>query len=448
MNPGPPRPERGALPTALHPETAGLKILQLYGQASSINLSGVRRALEILNSFINYERIGTVPRDLDRFREFLRSLGSPHEKLKRVVHIVGTKGKGSTAYHLSHALVRLGFRVGTFTSPHLVDVRERIMLNLRPISGEEFERYFFRIYEKMENPRKSYRTYFETLTAMAILYFHEKGVDFAVFEAGLGGRLDATNVFPHTTTLITRIDYDHTHILGNTLGKIALEKASVIREGSRVLSVPQDKEAIKVIKGMVRRRGASLRIVSPERVEGISLDGTRFVYGGRSLRTPAVGRFQAYNASLSLAVLESYGIDWKEDIFDGLSVPGRFQVIHYGGKFLVLDVAHNAISLGSVVETVKEVFPERRYTAVISIVRDKSIEGIPSIFSGWRIIATRSSSPRSLPPGELCRQFSRCVSVEDPIEALRTALNDEAEVILITGSTYLVGDVLSNSIWR
>ena len=403
----------------------------------------MRRALEILNSFINYERIGTVPRDLDRFVEFLESLGGPHRKLKRVIHIVGTKGKGSTAYHLSHALRNSGFRVGTFTSPHLVDVRERIMLDMKPIGEEDFERYFFRVYENMRNPRKSYRTYFETLTAMAILYFYESNVDFAVFEAGLGGRLDATNVFPETTVLITRIDYDHTHILGSTLREIAFEKASVIRKNSFVLSMPQADEAMNTIEEMVRRRNARMKVVAPDRVEEISLMGTHFVYRGVDLRTPAVGHFQAYNATLSLSALETYGIEWGPSIFDGLTIPGRFQVIRRGGKFIVLDVAHNGISLGGVVETVKKVFPGRRYTVVISMVRDKSIEEIPRIFSGWRIIATRSSSPRSLSPEELCGHFSGCTPVDEPMDAMDMALEDESEVILITGSTYLVGDILS-----
>ncbi len=403
----------------------------------------MQRALEILNSFINYERIGTVPRDLDRFRDFLERLGAPHRGLRRVIHIVGTKGKGSTAYHVSHALRRMGFRVGTFTSPHLVDVRERIMLNMQPMGEREFEEYFFRVYENMKNPPKSYRTYFETLTAMAILYFHDMEVDFAVFEAGLGGRLDATNVFPETTVLITRIDYDHTHILGDTLREIAFEKSYVIREGLPVLTVPQEREALEVIEGMARRRSAPLRVVSPDRVGEVSLAGTHFTYGGVDLKTPAVGRFQAFNAALSLAALDIHGIGWHGGVFDELVIPGRFQVIRRGGKFLVFDIAHNEVSLRGVVETVRKVFPGRRYTAVISMVRDKSMEGIPRIFSGWRIIATRSSSPRSLSPEELCQHFTRCTSVDEPLEALDMALEDESEVVLITGSTYLVGDILS-----
>ncbi len=414
----------------------------------SLNLLGVQKALEILNSFINYEKIGTVPRDLEKFREFLESLGAPHERLKRVIHIVGTKGKGSTAYHISHALRRLGYRVGTFTSPHLVDVRERIMLNMKPISEEDFEEYFFRVYEKMENPRKSYRTYFETLTAMAILYFFEREVDFAVFEAGLGGRLDATNVFPHTITVITRIDYDHTHVLGDTLREIAFEKASVIRENSRVLSMPQEEEAMEVIEEIARQRNASLLVISPDRIGEISLRGTHLAYRGRDLITPAIGRFQAFNASLSLAVLENYGIEWHENVFDGLVIPGRFQVIRKEGKFIVLDVAHNAISLRAVVETVREIFPDMRYTVVLSIVRDKSLEGIPELFSGLRVIATQSSSPRSLPADALCRHFRNCIAVENPVEALETALNGDSQVVLVTGSTYLVGDILSNLAWR
>ena len=401
----------------------------------------MQKALEILNSFINYEKIGTVPRDLDRFIEFLNSLGAPHRKLKNVIHIVGTKGKGSVAYHLSHALIESGYRVGTFTSPHLMDVRERIMLDLKPISPDDFESFFFRVYERMSSPAKNFRTYFETLTAMAILYFREMDVDFAIFEAGLGGRLDATNVFPHPLTIITPIDYDHTHVLGNSLSEIAREKAWVMRPDGIAITAPQPPEAMEVIREIALSRSVSLHVSECRPIE-TSIGGTSFIHDGKTYTTPAVGLFQGCNASLALSVLDLMGIGYGEDVFSGLKIPGRFHIHRWNGKTIVMDIAHNALSIKMLMETMRKVFPVGEYAMLLSIVRDKDIEKITRFLSGEYVIATRSSSPRSASPHRICRYLKNCVAVDSLDDALERILHSEYEIVLITGSTYLVGDVM------
>jgi len=237
-------------------------IQELKPQPTGLNT--FNRALRYLSSLSDYERLRIVRYtsqnfDLERMRALLKRLGNPHQQYKSV-HVAGTKGKGSTCAMVAAMLTACGYKVGLYTSPHLVDVRERICINGNMIPTADFAR-LVRMVEPMVTRTKPTPSYFDVLTAIAFKYFAEQKVDIAVIETGLGGRLDSTNVIKPEVTAITSISKDHMAQLGNTLGKIAFEKAGIFKAGVPALSVVQDPEAEAVMKEVATKVGAPLDVV-------------------------------------------------------------------------------------------------------------------------------------------------------------------------------------------
>jgi dihydrofolate synthase/folylpolyglutamate synthase len=292
-----------------------------------------REALAYLDSFINYELLLPVlpkkPFDLRRIEQFLASVGDPHKKL-RCIHVAGTKGKGSTCAFIAAILQRAGYRVGLYTSPHLSSFRERIRIldrksvfsRLPPFEGAVSSSDFSRVLSELQPKLESFRkqpvgrelTFFEVLTVLAFVYFAGQSVDFVVLETGLGGRLDATNVVESLACCITPISYEHTALLGSTLGAIAKEKAGIIK-GVRpsVVSAPQEKEAEAVITERCRRLHAKLLAVGDHIVyerAGIAREREVFHVSVlkrryRGLTTQLVGRHQLVNACVALGAIEA-----------------------------------------------------------------------------------------------------------------------------------------------
>ncbi|MFZ8846324.1 MAG: bifunctional folylpolyglutamate synthase/dihydrofolate synthase [Candidatus Hydrothermia bacterium] len=402
----------------------------------------MEKVLEILNSFINYEKIGTIPRDLEVFKNFLKRIGSPNEKLKNVIHIVGTKGKGSVSFYISRFLINSGFKVGTYISPHILDVRERIMLNLTPISENDFVNLFYEVYEKMEHKKKHFRTYFETLTAMAFLYFYYNDCDYCVIEAGLGGRLDATNVFNKSNVIITKIHFDHMHILGNTLSQIAFEKASVIKENSLVFTSYQEDEAFEVIKKITEERNSKLIFVEFEVLEN-SLEGVKFKMDNRIFKTPLIGNFQAYNCAISIKAFEEITkITFTDNLFKNVRIPYRFEIFEKNNKKIILDVAHNYLSIFEVINNTKKLF-QKEPLIIFALAKDKDLENISKIIEPFFVLLVDIKNPRLFNPYEISK-FLKNYKIFSSIDlAFEYALNSEYEIIIITGSTYLVSEFLS-----
>ena len=277
-----------------------------------------RSALKYILGLTNYEKSlkelyspGNV--DLERVRELLRRLGSPESGLG-IVHIAGTKGKGSTAAMISSVLQKAGYRVGLFTSPHLHTFRERVQINREPISAEDFAGAMEKVKPHVEEinavGEHGYITTFEALTAMALVYFAEKQVEALVFEVGVGGRLDATNVVTPEVSVITSISRDHTELLGETLPEIAGEKAGIIKEGVPVVVAPQVPEVEEVIGSIARERGSEMVNVGRESVWRALGDDDR----GQSLLVrdfeneyrismPLLGDHQQENAAAAIAAL-------------------------------------------------------------------------------------------------------------------------------------------------
>jgi len=406
-------------------------------------------ALRFLNTFTDYERMASTyaPGDynLDRMRRLLTALGNP-ERAFLSLHIAGTKGKGSTA-HMAEAILReAGYRTGLYTSPHLVDMRERIRLGGTPVSEEEFT---WAMAEMEPELRRLRPTYFETMTAAAFLIFARRKVDFAVVEVGLGGRLDATNVILPAACAITTIDYDHMDKLGHTLREIAGEKAGILKPGVPAVSSPQAPEARKVLlvrgelffpRFQVRSRGDVLKFT----VRGMG--GRRY-----GLALPVLGEHQAANAATAIALVERSGARCSpagvRRALAKVRLPGRVEVL--GRRpWLIVDAAHNPVSARALVEALRGV-PRRRTILVFGASADKDYGGmLRTLLPGTDLaIFTRALNPRAAAPSDLLRRARGRAAVTAGSVARALGMARKAagpgDAIVVTGSFYVAGEALA-----
>lgn len=431
-------------------------------------------ALDYLFGTTDYERMSTyrynlTTHDLSRMEALLAELGRPHLRFP-VIHIAGTKGKGSTALMLASVFRAAGLRVGLYTSPHLEDLRERIVIDGSPISRERFCREMNRVAEAAEAVRPRFAshppTFFEMVTALAFLHFARQAVQLAVVEVGLGGRLDATNVVAPLTAVITTVSMDHTLQLGSTLESIAAEKAGIIKPGVPLVSGPQEPEALRVIEERAREAGAPLVRVGREvRVEGVrpleplGLEFDLRTPGGgrRRLRLGLLGPHQAANAAVAVAAAEQAaergGLPLTEEaVEEGLRrvrAPARVEVLA-GEPMVVLDAAHNPASTRALAEALAFHFGARPAVLLVGMAADKDVAGtLREVLPRARaVVATTNLSPRSAKPEDLAglAREGGCREVyveEDVAEALALArrLCRPGEMLVVTGSFYLAGAV-------
>lgn len=406
---------------------------------------------------INYERAKSMPCSeeafkLDRMRELLRRLGDPQDRMP-IVHVAGTKGKGSTSAMIAAVLAAGGFRTGLFTSPHLERVEERIAVDGCQCSGDEMTELVERVRphveamdlaergkerEEGERERKEDGadrqlaadrsaalgpTYFEILTAMALEHFRRREVDAAVLEVGLGGRLDSTNVCRPRVSIITSISFDHTKQLGETLAAIATEKAGIIKPGVPVVSGVEQDEPRDVIRAIARQNGCRLvelgvafgfEYLAPRCLEQVAAPA-RFDFRSSSgclsgVAVGLLGRHQAANAAVALAAIEELQRQgWtipEEGIRRGLAEiawPARVEVVARRPA-VILDAAHNVASVTALVEVLNESFSASRRLLVFATTQEKDHVGMlrQLVDQFDHIIFTRySNNPRSVPPGEL-----------------------------------------------
>lgn len=422
--------------------------------------------------------------DLAHMRVLLNALDHPERRFPSVL-IAGTNGKGSTAATLASILRASGLKTGLYTSPHLMRINERIQVDGEEISDDDFaalqgevDRVAEKLVERAELPW--HPSFFEMMTAIAFEHFAREKVDLAVLEVGMGGRLDATNVVDPRVSLITDIALDHQKFLGNTVGEIAREKVGIIRPGGAVVTLPQQPEANDVIGNTILDLGARavnavpyVPPVSPGSaqylVPGTEKDKSGFVYryplavlGEEILvETPLVGRHQLRNVALAVAAaveLNQQGITGitAKSIARGIRGtrwPGRFQVIaaRAGRPETVLDVAHNPAGAWALRAALSERYEDRPLIFVFGAMRDKAISEMTEILFplAERVIATRPQNPRAASPEEIQRAAERTgvdvETVEDVKLAVQRArvLASAATVVVITGSIYLVGEVMS-----
>jgi dihydrofolate synthase/folylpolyglutamate synthase len=378
-------------------------------------------ALSYILSFTDYEKVPAFLYradnfDLRRMVELLDRLGNPH-LTSQAIHIGGTKGKGSTAAMIASALSAAGYRTGLYTSPHLHTFRERITVDGEMITEEEFSALTEKLQPEIDEVNRRHNfgeiTTFEILTALAFAFFAERRVDFQVLEVGLGGRLDATNVVMPRIAVITSISLDHAEVLGDSLAKIAGEKAGIIKPGAIVISAPQPKEVEEVIEEVCRSNGVSLitvgRDVTWRKVKS-DLSGQFFEVKGKAgshkLIIPLLGEHQLENAAVAVAALEALDIGLK-DIVRGLAQvqwPGRLEILRHEPLFLS-DGAHNADSASRLRETIEKYLHFDRLILILGASSDKDIAGIIGELAPMSSVAivTRSRHPRALKPELLLR---------------------------------------------
>jgi len=416
------------------------------------------QALDYLYSFVDYSlkksaELAKADFNLERMRALMAALGNPQEAYP-VIHVAGTKGKGSTSALAASALRAAGYRTGLYSSPHLQDYTERIQVDGVPITHAELTALVAEIKPAVAAvPRL---TTFEITTALGFLYFARKQAGAAVIEVGLGGRLDATNVVRPRVAVITSLSYDHMAVLGNTLTLIAGEKAGIIKEGIPVVSSPQKDEALAVLERVAAERHAPLTLVGRDlrfMAGPYSLDGQRLAVGSVELSIPLLGAHQVANAATAYAALQVSGLDVPaEAIRKGFATvvwPCRFEVMRRQPP-LVLDSAHNVDSAEHLCQTLQEYFPGRRTILIFGSSEDKDIPGMLGALQPCleRVIATQAVHPRAMAPQALVEAAARlgvaaeaAASVEAAlVRALELSQADGA-VVVSAGSMFVTAEV-------
>jgi dihydrofolate synthase/folylpolyglutamate synthase len=423
---------------------------------------------------INYEQRQPRADDLklERMRALLARLGDPHERL-RIVHVAGSKGKGSTAAMLASIFRQAGYRTGLFTSPHLCRVEERFQVDDRPISDDELTALLAEVRQAVGGETGAAAegyTFFEVATAVGLLHFVRRGVEAAVLEVGLGGRLDSTNVCRPEVAIITSISFDHTLLLGNRLASIAFEKAGIIKPDRPAISGAIAAEAREVIERVCRERGAPLWQLErdfryryqPGRVTADGWQRPRV-----QVSTPAgdwpemelnlLGEHQAANAAVALACvdrLEQLGWDLPEKAvaagLAGVSWPARLEVV--GRRpLVVLDCAHNVASAEALVQTLRTSFAPARRLLVFAGSSDKDLAGMFRVLAphfAHAFLTRYTDNARGVPPerlAELLRSAGHLSATltDTPASALaaaRAAAGPD-DLICLTGSVFLAGEL-------
>ncbi len=372
--------------------------------------------------------------------------GNPHQRL-RFIHVAGTNGKGSTCAMLESIYRAAGLRVGLFTSPHLVAFGERIQVNRQPVSETEVARLVAEMRAWLgEFPAEAHPTFFEVVTVMALRYFAGQECDLVIWETGLGGRLDATNIVTPLASVITNIQFDHQQWLGNTLERIASEKAGIIKPGVPVITAVENQEAFRLLRETARRQDAPLHRVTRAHTEKAPLQG---------LSLPLLGEHQRLNAAVAAHTVRALAGQipvTDETIRAGLSRvdwPGRLQLVERApGREVLLDGAHNVGSAEMLRAALRAYFGTRTPTLILGILRDKDWRPMCEILAppAARILLVPVSSRRSAPPEELapaCRAANAAAEVAECgslAEALQRARNDP--FVVVTGSLYLVGEAM------
>ncbi|MCM8791055.1 MAG: bifunctional folylpolyglutamate synthase/dihydrofolate synthase [Candidatus Omnitrophica bacterium] len=422
-------------------------------------------AVSYLNSLINYEKQNDYNYNtsfkIKRMARLCALLGDPHRSINSI-HVAGTKGKGSTSAMIHSILQNASFNTGLYTSPHLSSFRERIRVGGSLISENDIGRLAEKV--KLASRKLDDKiTFFEACTAIAYLYFSEKRVDFAVYEVGLGGRLDATNIIEPLVCAITPISYEHTHILGSTLAAIAAEKAGIIKEGCPCVSAPQEDEALGVIERICREKNSKLILVGRDiraksieskndyeifSIEGLSGDYDRLI-------SPLIGSHQVVNAAVAIGVIEALrlrGITISADAvrrgIESTCWPGRMEIVGRS-PLVIVDGAQNRASARALASAVKNIFKYRKMLLVLGVSKDKDVKGILSELLGIadEVILTKSKIVgRALEPSKIkdliepsSRDVTLTARVKDAIkEAYSRAGCDD--LILVTGSLFVVGE--------
>lgn len=395
---------------------------------------------------------------LERMDQALALIGDPHRRL-RAVHIAGTKGKGSVAAMLDAMLRAAGLQVGLYTKPHLVHLTERTRIDGAEMPARLMLDYIERLRAIYERAGLAL-TFFEFTVALMFLYFAEAGVDLAVIETGLGGRLDSTNVVTPLISVITPIGFDHMDRLGYTIAAIAAEKGGIIKPGVPVVIGARDPEARTVLTSIAARRRSAVRLIERDFTFRSHSPAHRLDYSGLGLNLEQVelgvaGPFQHENAAIALAAVEALrALGWRLEErairqgLNGVRWPGRFDVVSRR-PLVILDCAHNELSISALLETIAvELGPQVRPRLIFGCLEDKQWARMAAMLAPRvrDVTLTRVQPKRPLDPENLLPLFSAQVParvVREPLRALARVMDESGpdDVIVVTGSVYLVGEV-------
>lgn len=433
-------------------------------------------AIEKIHQFNRFgSRLG-----LERMTVLLEKLGNPHEDLD-VIHVAGTNGKGSVCKYLEEGLSACGYKVGLYTSPFIERFNERIRLGGADISDEDLQSFTERVLkasdemvaEGLDSP-----TEFEVVTAIAFLYFKEKGADITVLEVGLGGSGDSTNVVKKPLACaITSIAFDHMDRLGNTLAEIAVNKAGIIKEGVPVISNVPERDAAAVIARTAYEKNSKLYDISKNKFmifdetplsQKVSMD----IYGTdySDVEISMTGKHQGENLKTALTIIEVLRKERKikverSKLYEGLKQavqPGRFEVlvgksvsggeadaVQYERPMVIIDGAHNEAGARALRETAQKYFEGQRILLVTGMLADKQVDEILKSFTAItdKIVITEPNNPRKLAVDELGEILNKMgiepIKAKDAYESVKTAesMRNDYDLILFAGSLYLIGDV-------
>ena len=417
-------------------------------------------ALDYLYSFVDYSlkhssELAKADFNLDRMFALMELLGNP-QKQYPIIHVAGTKGKGSTSALCAAALQAAGYKVGLYTSPHLEDYVERIQVDGRPISHEQLAELVEEI--KPAVAQIPYLTTFEITTALAFMAFGKYGVTAAVFEVGLGGRLDATNIVTPKVSVITSLSYDHTAVLGNTLTLIAGEKAGIIKEGVPVVSSPQKDEALEVLERVAKNKNAGLTLVGRDvnfaLIES-SLEGQKLRIQNSEFRIPLLGNHQVENAATAYTALKVSGIPITDDQiqkgFSQVQWRARFEVARREPP-VIFDSAHNQDSFAKLSETLEIYFPGKKVYLIFGASEDKNIPGMFAELKSKieKIIVTRADHPRALEVEKIQGLAEQAGVKSEAVTPVKSALeralelsSKDGSIVLSAGSMFVTAEVMT-----
>lgn len=417
------------------------------------------KALDYLYSFVDYSlkhssELAKADFNLDRMFALMESLGNP-QKQYPIIHVAGTKGKGSTSALCASALQAAGYTVGLYISPHLLDYVERIQIKGESISHEQLVELVEEIKPHVAKIEKL--TTFEITTALAFMAFAKYGVDAAVFEVGLGGRLDATNIVTPKVSVITSLSYDHMAVLGNTLTLIAGEKAGIIKQSVPVVSAPQKDEALEVLERAAKLKNAELTLVGRdvkfELIES-SLEGQEFRIQNSEFRIPLLGSHQIENAATAYTALKVSGIPTTDEQiqkgFSQVQWRARFEVARRDPP-VIFDSAHNQDSFAKLSETLQTYFPDQMVYLIFGASEDKNIPGMFAELKSKirKIIITRADHPRALEVEKIQglaeqagAESEAVVPVKDALARALELSSKDGSIVLSAGSMFVTAEVM------
>ena len=414
---------------------------------------------DAVSYYHSLNRFGVQP-GLSRIAALCKALGDPQKALS-CVHVAGTNGKGSTCTLIASVLQAAGFRTGLYTSPFVLDFRERIRLNGEMISYSDLDEVTLQVRQAILklNEEGVFPTEFEAVTAAAFLYYKRKKCDVVVLETGLGGRFDATNLIEKPLlSVITSISLDHTAILGDTIEKIAWEKSGIIKPGVPVIvSRAQDPKALAVIRDDAFRQNAPLILSDRTRLQicNASLTGTDVLYYTAKLHCPFPGKHQTDNLGLALTAIDALRQKgWRipmESIRTGVAaafIPARTEVLS-ADPLILLDGAHNPDGLLALTALIRSFMPESRLLGVVGMMEDKDLESAVRLLAGvFRdVITVTPTNPRAIPAARFAEMFRKhgisAEALDCPEDAIITALSRSHfyDGVIVCGSLYLAADV-------